>query len=117
MQYVHFVVYEVISPVLSPSDQMKFAEKKDFEVVHHEISTVMSVEMASFTLIKWRKDDKYSIDGIIISQNDIFKRENSNPKHSVAFKMVLSDQSKESVVTGVTWNTSKHGLKKTDCSN
>ena len=26
--------------------------------------------------------------------------------------MVLSDQSKESVVTGVTWNTSKHGLKK-----
>ena len=54
----------------------------------------MSVEKASDTLVNWRKNDEYSIDGIIISQNDIFKRENSNPKHSVAFKMVLSDQSK-----------------------
>jgi len=112
MKYLHFVAYEVISPVLSSYDQMKFAEKNNFEVVHHEISKVMSIEMASFTLIKWRKGDNYSIDGIIISQNEIFTRKESNPKHSVAFKMVLSDQTKESVVTGVTWNTSKHGLKK-----
>tara|TARA_B100001113_G_scaffold352982_1_gene355896 strand:+ start:1740 stop:4670 length:2931 start_codon:yes stop_codon:yes gene_type:complete len=112
MKYVHFVAYEVISPVLSPLEQMKFAEKKNFEVVHNETIDKMSVEKASDTLVNWRKNDEYSIDGIIISQNDIFQRENSNPKHSVAFKMVLSDQSKESVVTGVTWNTSKHGLKK-----
>ena len=46
----------------------------------------MSVEKASDTLVNWRKNDEYSIDGIIISQNDIFKRENSNPKHSVSIQ-------------------------------
>ena len=86
MKYVHFVAYEVISPVLSPLEQMKFAEKKNFEVIHNETIDKMSVEKASDTLVNWRKNDEYSIDGIIISQNDIFKRENSNPKHSVNSK-------------------------------
>ena len=48
MKYVHFVAYEVISPVLSPLEQMKFAEKKNFEVVHNEIIDKMSVEKARF---------------------------------------------------------------------
>tara|TARA_B100001996_G_scaffold195473_2_gene149680 strand:+ start:5745 stop:8672 length:2928 start_codon:yes stop_codon:yes gene_type:complete len=112
LKYTRFVVYEVISPVLSPSDQMEFALKNGFEVVHNEKQKTMSVEKASNTLKEWRKEDDYSIDGIIISQDGIFERQNSNPKHSVAFKMVLSDQTKESIVTGVTWTTSKHGLKK-----
>ena len=112
LKYTHFVVYEVISPVLCPSDQMEFALKNGFEVVHNEKIKTMSVEKASNTLQNWRKEEEYSIDGIIISQDGIFERENSNPKHSVAFKMVLSDQTKESIVTGVTWTTSKHGLKK-----
>uniref|UniRef100_A0A6C0L0B2 DNA ligase (NAD(+)) n=1 Tax=viral metagenome TaxID=1070528 RepID=A0A6C0L0B2_9ZZZZ len=112
LKYTHFVVYEVIEPSLIPSAQMEFALKNGFEVVHSEKNKVMSVEKSSNTLKEWRKNDDYSIDGIIISQDGIFERQNSNPKHSVAFKMVLSDQTKESTVTGVTWTTSKHGLKK-----
>ena len=112
MKYMHFVVYEVIEPKLKPFDQLKYAKEKGFEVVDNEIKDTIDLEFASNTLVDWRKNSKYMIDGIIITDNNIYKRENKNPKHMVAFKMVLDDQKRESEVIGVTWNTSKHGLKK-----
>ena len=112
MKYVHFVVYEIIKPTLKPSEQFEYAKKKGFEVAKNEIKDEISVKFASDTLVDWRKNSPYSIDGVIITDDDIYKRENKNPKHMVAFKMVLQDQKKESEVIGITWNTSKHGLKK-----
>ena len=112
MKYVHFVCYEVIEPVLKPSEQMVYAQKHGYEVVFHEKIDTMNVDKASATLQNWRTTGIYTIDGIILSQDNVYAREKSNPKHSVAFKMILSDQKKESIVTGVTWQTSKHGLKK-----
>ena len=112
MKYVHFVVYEIINPTLKPSEQFEYAKKKGFEVANNEIKNEISVKFASDTLVDWRKNSPYSIDGVIITDDDIYKRENKNPKHMVAFKMVLQDQKKESEVIGITWNTSKHGLKK-----
>ena len=44
--------------------------------------------------------------------NDIYKRTSSNPEHSFAFKMVLSEQIAETLVLDVIWNPSKDGYLK-----
>ena len=112
MTAMHFVVYEVIEPSLKPSDQFKHVSKNGYELVQNEYLNKITLEYASKTLQEWRKSGSYTIDGIILAQDEIYPRTNANPKHAVAFKMVLTDQTSESVVTGVTWATSKHGLLK-----
>ena len=52
------------------------------------------------------------IDGIIVSDDKVYPRLSGNPKHSFAFKMVLSDQIAESHVVDVIWTPSKDGYLK-----
>ena len=111
IKYVHFIAYEVIHPVLKPSDQMALL-KKNIEVVLHEEKKVITNELLSELLIKWRKDYKYEIDGIIVTEDNIFPRKSGNPEHSFAFKMVLSDQIAEAKVVDVIWAPSKDGYLK-----
>ena len=58
------------------------------------------------------RDDKYDIDGIIITNNDIYERKDKNPDYSIAFKMVISDQIAEVKVLNVLWDASKDGYLK-----
>ena len=84
-------------------------------VVNHEVKNKINVEYSSETLKNWRTSSQYMIDGIIITDDKVYPRDDKdvkNPKHAVAFKMVLEDQKEIAKVLGVTWTTSKHGLKK-----
>tara|TARA_Y100000389_G_scaffold148109_1_gene147136 strand:+ start:7624 stop:10836 length:3213 start_codon:yes stop_codon:yes gene_type:complete len=113
MKYLNFVLYEVIEPSLKPSDQFKYAATQGFEVVRNEYVQKVDLNYASNTLKEWRKTGNYTIDGIIICSDEIYPRlGTTNPKHAVAFKMVLEDQTAETVVTKVVWTTSKNNLKK-----
>merc|ERR1712196_69383 len=112
MKFVKFIVYEVIEPILIPSKQFIHAKNNNFEVVKYEIKSSIDLMYASQTLIEWRQNSNYKIDGIIITNDYLYERKNENPKHSVAFKMVLEDQSKEAIVTGITWKASKYKLLK-----
>ena len=111
---LHFVVYEVIQPIMKPLEQMAFLEKLDIERVMYKSvsSTGLSNELLSGLLIDWRQNYTYEIDGVIVMDNKIYERKVGNPEHAFAFKMVLSDQVAEVKVVDVIWTPSKDGYLK-----
>jgi NAD-dependent DNA ligase len=109
---LHFVAYEIIKPVKTPSSQFSLLSKLDIEVVLWKSETVLSNELLSQTLIEWRANYAYEIDGVIVTNDAIYERKTGNPDHSFAFKMVLSDQIAEAKVVDVIWTPSKDGYLK-----
>jgi NAD-dependent DNA ligase len=68
--------------------------------------------MLSETLVDWRSNYDYEIDGVIVCDDNIHSRGSGNPRHAFAFKMVLSDQMAEAKVVDVIWTASKDGYLK-----
>lgn len=113
LQDVHFVAYEVIRPVLTPSEQMEFL-RNDLKTkcVINRLEQGISNELLSQLLIDYRRIYKYEIDGIIVTNDKVYQRKSGNPEHAFAFKMVLSDQLAEATVVDVIWSPSKDGYLK-----
>jgi len=109
---IHFVAYEVIKPVIKPSDQMSFLRLQNVEIVLNKTVATISNELLSETLIDWRQNYIYEIDGVIVTDDKNYSRKSGNPEHSFAFKMVLSDQIAEAKVVDVIWTPSKDGYLK-----
>ena len=109
---LHCVAYEVMSPVMIPSDQMKFLSLDNVEVVLHQFSDDLTNEQLSDVLVQWRQAYTYEIDGVIAVDDKIYPRKTGNPEHAFAFKMVLSDQMAEAHVVDVIWTASKDGYLK-----
>ncbi len=109
---VHFVAYEVIKPVLKPSNQMSFLQTQDIETVLNKTESTLSNELLSETLVEWRQNYAYEIDGVIVTDDKNYSRKSGNPEHAFAFKMVLSDQIAEAKVVDVIWTPSKDGYLK-----
>jgi NAD-dependent DNA ligase len=109
---VHFVAYEVIKPVLKPSNQMSFLQTQDIETVLNKTESTLSNELLSETLVEWRQTYSYEIDGVIVTDDKNYSRKSGNPEHAFAFKMVLSDQIAEAKVVDVIWTPSKDGYLK-----
>jgi NAD-dependent DNA ligase len=111
---LHFVVYELVVPVMKPSEQMETIYESNFEVVKYEMmdqSTLTNDNLSSL-LVDWRTNYIYEIDGIIVADNKVHERKTGNPDHAFAFKMVLSDQVAEAKVVDVLWQASKDGYLK-----
>jgi DNA ligase (NAD+) len=109
---VKFVSYEVIKPSLKPSEQMKLLDSLNIDVVKYSLEPDITNEMLSEKLLDLRQNYAYEIDGIIVTNDEIYPRKSGNPDHSFAFKMVLSDQMAEVKVVDVLWTPSKNGLLK-----
>ena len=109
---VDFVAYEVIKPSLKPSEQMKFLEDEEVYEVINETKKNIDNSILSEILVDWRENYEYTIDGVIVENDEIYKRTEENPKHAFAFKMVLSDQIAEAKVLNVLWAPSKDGYLK-----
>ena len=109
---LHFVTYEVIRPVLKPSDQMAKLEEFKHEVVRNKAIHEISNDILSSILVEWRGNYEYEIDGIIVCDDNIYPRQSGNPDHAFAFKMVLSEQMAEAKVIDVIWSASKDGYLK-----
>ena len=107
-----FVAYEVIQPSLTPSEQMKFLEEKGFNTVYNKTHKDVTNDKLSESLVDLRANYDYEIDGLIVTDDRIYPRSSGNPDHSIAFKMVLSDQMAETMVLDVEWNASKDGYLK-----
>jgi NAD-dependent DNA ligase len=124
-----FVAYEVIKPVLKPSEQFSMLEDtsnmevalevalevaKHMEVAKHQTLTFKELtnDKLSALLIEWRATYNYEIDGIICIDDKIYPRPKGNPPYAFAFKMVLSDQVAEAKVVDVIWTPSKDGYLK-----
>ena len=109
---VDFVAYEVIKPSLTPNEQMKYLDTLHVDNVLYSTKDSLTNEELSETLLNWRDVYKYDIDGIIVTDNKIYPRENKNPDHGFAFKMMISDQIAEANVLDVLWEPSKDGYLK-----
>ena len=110
---LHFVAYELMKPIYKPSKQMELLSTLDVEVVLYKIENNLTNELLSQTLLDWRQNYIYEIDGIIVTDDKIYPiRKEGNPEHSFAFKMVLSDQIAEAKVVDVIWTPSKDGYLK-----
>ena len=109
---LQFVAYEVIVPVKKPSEQMEFLTTLDVEVVLWKTESAITNELLSETLVDWRKNYIYEIDGVIVTNDAKYSRKDGNPDHAFAFKMVLSDQVAEAKVVDVIWSPSKDGYLK-----
>ena len=109
---VDFVAYEVICPQLIPSEQMRLLDSQPINVVRHVITETISNDRLSDLLIAWRENYIYEIDGIICIHDSIYSRTSGNPEHAFAFKMVMSEQVAEAIVTDVIWSPSKDGYLK-----
>ena len=109
---VHFVAYELLKPVKKPLEQMLFLQTLDVETVLYRETTNLTNELLSETLVEWRKNYIYEIDGVIVTNDGLYERKSGNPEHAFAFKMVLSDQVAEAKVVDVIWTPSKDGYLK-----
>jgi len=109
---LNMVAYEVIKPELKPSAQMLWLEKNGAITVKNGATNSITNESLSEVLVDWRSSYKYEIDGIIVINDKIYSRENKNPAHAFAFKMVLSDQVVEVKVIDVNYSISKYGYLK-----
>ena len=109
---LHFVAYELMKPIRKPSEQMAFLSTLDVESVLYKVEPIISNELLSNTLIDWRYNYAYEIDGVIVTNDALYERKSGNPEHAFAFKMVLSDQVAEAKVVDVIWAASKDGYLK-----
>ena len=109
---LHFVAYEVMKPIRKPSEQMELLLTLDVETVLYKVEPTISNELLSDTLLDWRYNYAYEIDGVIVANDALYERKAGNPEHAFAFKMVLSDQVAEAKVVDVIWAASKDGYLK-----
>lgn len=109
---INFIAYEIIYPSIPPTQQMVQLQNYGFSVVRHITVPHISNEGLSNILQEWRTEEIFEIDGIIVADDKIYPRTPKNPEHSFAFKMVLTDQMAEAIVTDVIWEASKDGYLK-----
>ena len=112
MRYLDFVAYEVIEPVMKPSEQLALLEMLQFNVVHHGVEPSLTNSILSKHLIDGREKYAYEMDGIVVYHDKVYERPKGNPEYAFAFKMVLSDQIAEAKVVDVIWTPSKDGYLK-----
>lgn len=112
MKYIDFVVYEWITlPSLKQEEQLNILKSFNINVVNYIIVNNINSKLLSNLLEERRNIGIYEIDGIIITDNNVYEREkNKYPKHSKAFKMVIDDQTAEVIVSGITWEPSMYGV-------
>jgi len=109
---IDFIAYEVIQPILKPSEQMEWLKKINVKIVQNCTYAEISNEMLSVILTELRANYEYEADGIIVTDDNIYKRESNNPKYAFAFKMILTEQIAETTVLDVIWTPSKDGFLK-----
>lgn len=108
-----FVGYEVIQPIMTPSQQMMFIKNTALlDCVHNHIWTneALSLEKLSEELIKRRKLSPYEIDGIVVVHDVTHPRMEENPEYAFAFKSIITMDKAEVIVNKVEWNMSKDGI-------
>ena len=109
---MELVFYEFIAPDnLKYEDQFYMLEKIGVNIARHTIYDSIIESQLPEILIDYKKQSKYEIDGIILTDNT--KPHNrvtsGNPSYAVAFKMPLEEQMANTVVLNVEYNISKHG--------
>ena len=108
-KFIEFISYEVIVPTnFNSKQQFKYLEDNKFKNAYYEYKKKIDVKVLSEFLESRRENSKYDVDGIIVTDNNIHKRNtDGNPKYSFAFKNILTLNKAEVMVLKVEWNITK----------
>ena len=110
IKYLKFVSYELIHPQFEIKEQLKILKKIGMKVVDNIYMENINLNILEKCLVKFKEYSKYLIDGIIIRHNENYEfNKSGNPDYAFAFKMVLNNQIKETIVKKIHWNISKFG--------
>jgi DNA ligase (NAD+) len=115
LKKIDFVVFDVYinNKKLTLMEQLEFSKKNNFNTVYYKYFKNLNINILSNILIDRRKKSPYEIDGIIVSENKYYEPiKEGNPKHQVAFKMIIDDQKIETTVINIEWNVSKDFILK-----
>jgi len=115
---VCFEAFSVVSSVNTPNndskfDKMMWLSQLGFEVVESKIVTAATVEEAVYEFQNKIDDNMFASDGLVLTYDsiDLSKSLGSTakfPRDSIAFKW--KDETAETVLTDIIWNTSRTGL-------
>ena len=99
--------------ILKNNFSKKGGSKDNTTVTKPETSTDPVIILKE-KLLQFKNESQYEIDGIIIADNSkvYLPNKSGNPKHAVAFKMQLDEQTQTTVVENVEYNVSKNGVLK-----
>jgi len=112
---MQFVVYDMYEPRQPLQIAMTTMKEIGLTVVEHRTVTsdFVNVENLSQYLLERRKNSPFEVDGIVITHNEVHTiGKGKNPKHSFAFKSILTHEEAEVIVSHVEWNASKDGYLK-----
>jgi NAD-dependent DNA ligase len=115
---LEFITYEVVkcdNKTWTFQQQFEVLKTHGFTVAKHQIwSKPLDSDILSKTLLHFKAEEDYEIDGIIVADSSKYypRAESGNPDYLVAFKMSLEDQKRTTTVVDIEWNSSKHGLLK-----
>lgn len=109
-QDLDLIVYNVLDPIMTFSEQIALAETLGFKTVNYIKKKSISYSILNNIYMDRKKESQYEIDGLIITDN--IKRPlqvGRNPEYAFAFKDLLEDNLKDSIVESIEWNISKSG--------
>jgi DNA ligase (NAD+) len=109
---MEIVFYEYIAPEhLNYSDQFKMLEHLGVNSARYTLLDSVTETQLPELLMDYKKQSKYEIDGIILSDNTKphTRVMSGNPSYAVAFKMPLGEQMANTVILNIEYNISKHG--------
>jgi NAD-dependent DNA ligase len=115
---IQFIGYEVINDdvndgVMKLSDQLEYLQKLGSNSVASETTGEVTMDVLTKTLVDWKRNLDYEIDGIVITSNHIYERNTSgNPDYAFAFKMNMEENTVRTGVIDIVWNVSKRGMVK-----
>lgn len=107
---IEFVAYEIVGKgeMEKPSTQLKKLSDYGFSVVYSEVVKKFTVKSLTETLLRFKEESPYEIDGLIIQADKPYNRNKSgNPDYAFAFKLKTVASIVE--VLNVEWNVSQWG--------
>lgn len=115
LQYLSLVAYEQVYPLITINKGLKNLKRLGFEVVRNKrVSNDITCSFLQETLLNWRKESNYCMDGLVIFHDVPYERVwgQKYPKYATAFKDPDQMEKKEVVVIKVTWKCSKDSYLK-----
>jgi DNA ligase (NAD+) len=104
-----FLAFELMER-LTQKEKFEKLQQMGFQTPYYTVEEKLTSSKLTSYLEKRNRDGEYDIDGIIISNNQVYSEPKSttNPKHSVAFK--INARGIKTKVIDLEWNETKHGI-------
>jgi DNA ligase (NAD+) len=113
IKLINFYAYNIVDwsyDKINKELQMKYLNALNFKVPWYIPAEELSIQNLEEALKLRRKEAPYEIDGLVITNNQVYELESGrNPRYAIAFKV---DKFMETRVIDVIWEASKDGVIK-----